>query len=249
MLSNTSVHTSAHISREKSRTGIFITGTDSGVGKTHIGTRLAAHCLSQGLRVQPRKPVESGCVPDHSGNLIPADGLAYYAATGRNIALHSISPFRLKHALSPARASILENMHFTIDNLHQAVLNHTTATDFLLVEGAGGFHSPLAADGLNSDLATQLQLPILIVAQNRLGCINHTLLTLAAIYSKGLTPLAIVLNQTTATHDPSGQYNHDDLCKLCNIPVITNTWHNTPTEIPCCDTLFKLITLATPRQA
>lgn len=174
--------------------GLFLTGTDTNVGKTRIGVALARRLRAQGLIVCPRKPVESGCEDSPQG-LLPRDGVALRDAAGGEEPLDRVCPFTLRAALSPARAAQLEGRELHIAQL-AAACTPSDPQAFLLVEGAGGFYSPLTQDGLNADLAQQLALPVLLVVANRLGCINHALLSAQAIDSRGLMLRALVLNQT-----------------------------------------------------
>lgn len=197
--------------------GLFITGTDTGVGKTFIGAGLARALYGQGLDVQPRKPAESGCLVQ-DGQVMPADGMAYHAAVNASIPLNIITPYRYQTALAPPQAAQREQRHVTLDQLQQAVLEGVGNHSFLLVEGAGGFYSPIAMDGLNADLASGLQLPVLIVAANRLGCINHILLTVEAAQHRNLAVSHIILN--AGDDNTVQQSNLDALTGLVNVPLL-----------------------------
>lgn len=197
--------------------GLFITGTDTGVGKTFIGAGLARALHERGLNVQPRKPAESGC-PTLGGRLCPADGMAYHAAVKASVPLEVITPYRFAAALAPPQAARLEQRSLTLDQLQHAVLEKTGGDTFLLVEGAGGFYSPLANDGLNADLAARLQLPLLLVAANRLGCINHILLSLEAAERRRLVVSHIVLNGVG--DEFVEQHNLVALAGLTGIPLL-----------------------------
>jgi len=159
--------------------GVFITGTDTGVGKTVVACALTRALARAGHTVAVRKPVESGCAR-HAGQLEPADGAALARAAGHRETLDTVTPMRLAHALSPERAAHLEGVQLTLHDLIAAA-RIGDESDFFVVEGAGGFLSPLASDALNADLALALGLPVLVVAEDRLGSINHTLLTVEAI--------------------------------------------------------------------
>lgn len=197
--------------------GVFITGTDTGVGKTVVACSLARALRRAGHAVAARKPVESGC-PRRGAQLYPADGTALTRAAGEREGLDVVTPLRLAHAISPERAARLEGVEVTIDKLAAAVRNGSEG-DFRLVEGAGGFLSPLALDGLNADLAIALGLPVLVVAADRLGCINHTLLTLEAIERRGLQTAGVVINAASADSDRATA-NGDDLRERLEVPVI-----------------------------
>lgn len=178
--------------------GVFITGTDTGVGKTWIGSSLCAFIHQHGIPVEPRKPVESGCKKSASGILQPADACAYFEACNQTIALDKICPYRYEAAIAPDQAALLAGETLSLEMLSNACTKKL-AGQFLLVEGAGGFYSPIAGDGLNADLAEALDLSILLVAADRLGAINHTLLTAEAIQKRGLNLAAVVLNQIEMT--------------------------------------------------
>lgn len=197
--------------------GVFVTGTDTGVGKTGVGTRLVRALTAGGRRVRVRKPVESGCT-EEAGVLLPADAQALQAAAGAVEPLAAVCRYRLRAAVSPERAARLEGLEFTIAELAAACLEGVEAGDFLHVEGAGGLYSPLAADGLNVDLATQLGLPVLLVVGDRLGAINHALLSLEALERRGLRLGALVVNAFAPPTDPAMD-NAVDLRALTGLPV------------------------------
>jgi dethiobiotin synthetase len=196
--------------------GVFISGTDTGVGKTYVGTHIA-HTLTQyAIKVIPRKPVESGCIRQNN-QLIPQDALTLKNAANYSGSLTQVCPYPFEPAISPARAAQLTNKQLHIADLKNACLNGVTENDFLLVEGAGGFYSPLCADGLNADLAQALGLPVLLVVEDRVGCINHVLLTLEAAHRRDVSVTAIVLNRKTATTIEMD--NASELTKLTSCEV------------------------------
>jgi dethiobiotin synthetase len=196
--------------------GIFITGTSTGVGKTHIGVLLAKALLEKNILVVPRKPVESGCdlIDDE---LIPADAQALMSAAGYDGDLLEVCPYRFQPPVSPARAARLANRTLTTAELVNAC-RHGGNSGFTLVEGAGGFYSPLAQDGLNADLAAALQFPLLLVAENSLGVLNQVLLNVEAIKMRGLELIGVVLNNLNNNQD--GQMdNATDLRERLNCAV------------------------------
>lgn len=197
--------------------GVFVTGTDTGVGKTVVGCALAKALTGHGERVAVRKPVESGCEPS-GDELHPADGDALRHAAGEREPLDVVTPLRLRHALSPERAARLEDMDLELYDLIAAARTGEPG-DFYLVEGAGGFLSPLAQGALNADLAMALGLPVLLVVADRLGCINHALLTVEAIEHRGLNIAAIVVNAVTTDAD-GDMNNHADLESRLPYPVL-----------------------------
>ncbi len=208
--------------------GCFITGTDTGVGKTLVGTALTRMLSVAGADVQPRKPVETGCRREN-GELVPNDGLAYYHAATRAVTLSIITPYRFEPAVSAERAARLSNTPLDLQLVATAARWGTKTTSFLLVEGAGGFYSPLCSNGSCADLARELRLPVLLVAADRLGCLNHIMLTLAAIKQHKLTPLAIVLNQTQPV--PQELDNAADLLPLTSCPIFRIGHNPTPQQL------------------
>jgi dethiobiotin synthetase len=197
--------------------GVFITGTDTGVGKTYIGSQIAALLNDRKIPVVPRKPIESGCkLIDRE--LQADDANKYFEAVQKKIPLAEICPFRFEPAISPQRAARLANKPITTNEVHRACLKNVSENDFLVVEGAGGFYSPLCEDGLNADLAKMLQLPVLLIANDQLGCINHVLLTAEAIRRKDLELCAVILN-----NKDNIQYNEmnnfEDLISYIHVPV------------------------------
>jgi dethiobiotin synthetase len=179
--------------------GVFITGTDTGVGKTRIGVLLAKALYKKNIRVIPRKPVESGC-KTITGALIPADALALKQAARYEGKLREVCPYRFAQPVSPVRAAHLSNTQLTTEQLVNAC-RHDDDEGFTLVEGAGGLYSPLSEDGLNADLASALKLPVLLVAEDRLGVLNHVLLNIEALDMYDLDLAGIVLNNLDNNRD------------------------------------------------
>lgn len=203
-----------------SKKGLFITGTDTDVGKTYIGAQIIRQLQTKVARIKTRKPIESGCELLHDGSLYPADGAALQQANLNTETLEIITPYRFEPAIAPDRAAKLAGITLNNKDLIQACTQNVNESDFLIVEGAGGFYSPLSSDGLNVDLATALELPIVLVVKDQLGCINHTLLTLAAIQQAALNCLFIVLNKSTEQLQQT--YNHAEEIQLrSNLPVFT----------------------------
>ena len=221
--------------------GIFVTGTDTGVGKTVVGAMLVRALVTQGVTVRPRKPVETGCAVDGDGNLLPADALALWAAAGEQEPLDAVCPFRFSAAFSPRRAAALAEMYLGVADLEESCRAGRGAEDFLLVEGAGGLLSPLATDGLNADLVLRLGLPLLIVVPDRLGSINHALLTLEAARARGLAVAAIVLNRGIA--DNGEMDNTRELASLSGMAVIEFPHEASPLAMDVAVQLAELMLL------
>lgn len=191
--------------------GLFITGTDTGVGKTRVGTLLIRELVGRDLRICARKPVESGCMR-HGNALVPADALALRAAAGNREALDRVCAFPLEAPVSPTRAAALAGQSLSLEQLIAVCRQDVGAEDFLVVEGAGGFLSPLTRDALNADLARRLGLPVLLVTADRLGAVHQVLVAAEAIARRGLILAAVVLNQV----DPALDARLDNAAELAH---------------------------------
>ncbi len=207
--------------------GIFVTGTDTNVGKTWVGQHLISALCKHGLDVIPRKPIESGWDKNNEEN---SDAWILANAANKLDSLDEICPNRFSQPISPVRAAMLEERTLSIATIkEQCTPPHFYMIDssnennsFLYVEGAGGFYSPLCADGLNADLANALALPIILVAENRLGCINQVLLSVEAIKQRGLNLKAIVLNDVVKQNQENKDMdNQADLRGLLDYPIVS----------------------------
>ncbi len=187
--------------------GIFMTGTDTDVGKTWVGCQIIKALRQQGYNITPRKPVESGWNDD----VTQTDAWKLANAANKQHQLNVTCPNRFKTAVSPSRAAQLEGQKISLAALKQQCLNKVDSEQILYVEGAGGFYSPLCQDGLNADLCVALDLPVILVAEDKLGCINHVLLSVEAIKKRGLLLSCIVLNQRQITEVETQQNNAQDL--------------------------------------
>ena len=175
--------------------GYFVTGTDTGVGKTTVSCALLAAARARGLAVDAIKPVETGCIADDEGRLTAADAVALAHAAGDTTRPRAIEMYRAP--LAPSVAAELEGRSVDVDRLQSGVrLVRSRKLDFLLVEGAGGLLVPLTFDLDMADLAARLGLPLLVVARAGLGTINHTLLTLEAAARRSLEVAGVILTST-----------------------------------------------------
>lgn len=199
--------------------GVFVTGTDTGVGKTFIACHLLQVWRQAGWVVAPRKPVESGCLT-RDGRLIPADARALAQAAGWNADTDwtAVTHFCLAEPLAPDLAARRQGRPLVLQELITAA-DHPPGTR-RLTEGAGGFYSPLCEDGLNADLAVALGDPVLLVAEDRLGTLNVCLLTLEALERRGLRLAGIVLNRRRQDVHP-GLDNANTLAQYTSAPIIS----------------------------
>lgn len=205
------------------RRGLFVTATDTGVGKTWISCRLIP-ALRKHVPLQVRKPVESGCIPCEDRGLVAADAEMLHAAAGNTETAKQVCRYRFEDKTSPARAAALAAATLRITDLTAAACA-TSAEAFLLVEGSGGFYSPIAQDGLNADLAQQLQLPLLLVCPDRLGCLSSALLAVEAAQRRGMKILAVAMNQLSAAAKAATeqlrQNNASELASHTTVPVFS----------------------------
>ena len=205
--------------------GLFITGTDTGVGKTYITALLARAFVAAGYRVGVYKPVASGC-EETAGERISEDAAALWEAAGRPLTLESVCPQRFLAPLAPHRAAQAEGRRVDGPLLRSGIECWRDAADFVLVEGAGGLLSPLSDEDYNADLAFDLGYPLLVVTANVLGTINQTLQTLvtAATFRGGLEVAGIVLNEIRprSDEDPSRESNCEELEMRASAPLLAH---------------------------
>jgi len=171
--------------------GVFVTGSNTGVGKTTVAIEVVRH-ISKTRAVKVRKPVETNCEISEQ-NFIPKDAIALSAACQLQEPLNKVCPYCFEAEASAEIASADSGEKLTLKEL---VLACKCDVDkgFLLVEGAGGLYSPIAEAALNVDLAIELQLPLLIVVLDELGAISQALLTLEAAKNNNLIVACVILN-------------------------------------------------------
>jgi len=199
--------------------GFFITGTDTGVGKTLVAGAAAAAFARQGKRVGVMKPCETGC-PTHNGRRAAADALFLKTMARSDAPIEQICPYRLRDPLAPWVAAQREDIAIDIARIVSLYEAMRSRCDVMLVEGAGGWMVPLTETVMNLDLALLTGLPLLVVARLTLGTINHTLLTEQQAIRSGASIAGVLVNQTTPETDCSAETNPGVLRALCESPVI-----------------------------
>ena len=169
--------------------GVFVTGTDTGVGKSVAAAALVHALVRSGLRVAPMKPIAAGAT-QRDGHWVNDDTRLLLEAAGMGPErADDVTPVLLREPMAPHIAAALEGRALSLEGIAAARARLESHADFLVVEGVGGFMVPLA-EGLDTvDLARALALPVVLVVGLRLGCLNHALLTAHAIRVAGL-PLA-----------------------------------------------------------
>ncbi|MCH8055300.1 MAG: dethiobiotin synthase [Deltaproteobacteria bacterium] len=199
--------------------GIFITGTDTGVGKTLIACGLAALFRNFGYKVGVMKPAETGCA-DKDGKPFPQDAFYLKEASGCEEPLERICPYRLPEPLAPSMAAERAGVKINISYLQTLYDEISEKHDITLVEGAGGLLVPLLPHYTYADLAGLLKLPLLVVAANRLGAINHLLLTLEHASCRGLPVLGYILNRLESAPSLATETNAEALLSLTAAPCL-----------------------------
>ena len=200
--------------------GIFITGTDTGVGKTFVAVGLINALKEKGFNVCPMKPVETGC-RTKKGKLIPEDTMSLIKASGIKEAIDVINPYRFKHPLAPSVAAELERKSIKKEKIFSAYNYLSKKYDITIVEGAGGIMAPLYKKYLFLDFIKDLKLPVIIISRPGLGTINHTLLTISAAKGRGVNILGVVINYAAKTKTGIAEKTNPEIIKrLGGVPVI-----------------------------
>lgn len=172
--------------------GIFITGTDTGVGKTIFSAALARLLKDKGVKVGVMKPVTTGC-SEREGSLVSADAELLAWGAGLQVS-PEIAPYLLREPIAPSAAAEMEHIKIEFSRIVAAYHRLSEKHDFVIVEGAGGLMVPLAGGLLVADLIKLLALPLLVVARPDLGTVNHTILTCFAARELGLDIRGSVIN-------------------------------------------------------
>ncbi len=189
----------------------FITGTDTGVGKTYIACKLIQQYVAQGYKVVGMKPVAAGCelVNDEWVN---DDVLKLEAASNVKAPRKLTNPYSFKEAIAPHIAAEEAGVEIKIAVIQKAFSALSELVDIVIVEGAGGFLVPLNDAESMADLVTALDIPVILVVGMKLGCINHTLLTLEAIKTRQLSLYGWVANQ----NEPNMQFYNKNMKTIVN---------------------------------
>lgn len=199
--------------------GFFVTGTDTGVGKTVVTAALAAALREAGVEVGVMKPVETG-VPPETHPEDGSDAQALARAAGVSDPPELVGPVRLREPLAPLVAARLEGREVSLAAILEAYRALRARHAFMLVEGAGGIAVPVAPGLLMSDLARAMELPLLIVARASLGTINHTVLTVQFARAAGLEVAGVVINGVSADPDLAEQTSPAVIAEMTGVPVL-----------------------------
>ncbi len=203
--------------------GLFITGTDTEVGKTYVASAIIKSLIGNGHRVGVYKPIATDCVSD-GRQLVSEDAVALWEAAGRPLSLDAVCPQRFQAPLAPHMAARNEGREVDTQLLRDGVAVWADECDILIVEGSGGLMSPISDDEYFADLAYDLGYPVLIVAPNMIGVINQSLQALitAACFRDGLNVAGVILNDARRFDgDVSMESNRTQIDSRSVAPVIS----------------------------
>ena len=201
---------------------LFITGTDTGVGKTHIAARVLHLLRASGARCAGMKPI---CCGDRR------DAERLLAAGSDGLTIDDVNPVWLKTPAAPIVGSLMEKASIDVEKILASFQTLQERVEHVIVEGTGGWLVPIRPDYFVSDLAAAMKLPVLVVAQNRLGCLNHAALTVRSVAAYELRCIGLVLNSTEMASDIAGLTNADILKQILNVPLLAGLGENL-TELP-----------------
>jgi dethiobiotin synthetase len=201
---------------------LFITGTDTGVGKTYTSIQLLRLLRKAGTSCAGMKPI---CCGDRR------DADLLLAASSDGLTIDEINPVWLKTPAAPMVGSLTEEVDIDVEHILAAFHALKNRVGQVLVEGVGGWMVPIRADYFVSDLAAEMNLPVLVVAQNRLGCLNHAALTVRSVTEHRLRCVGLVLNQVEASSNIAVATNAEILDKILSIPLFAGL-HADLMELP-----------------
>lgn len=214
--------------------GYFITGTDTGIGKTAVTAGLAANLKRKGINVGIMKPVQTGSPKDNNA-LISLDALFAMAVAGIKDEMELVSPYRLEPPLAPRIAAEITGVTIDLEKINQAYQELCERHDFMLVEGAGGIMVPVVERFLMADLIKMFNLPILIVARPGLGTVNHTLLTVEYARSKGIHVAGIIINGLKESEAGLAERTNPQLvAELSGVPILGVIPHDAGVDVDNC---------------
>ena len=195
---------------------VFVTGTDTGIGKTHVALLLMQQAKARGLRVAGFKPVASGC--EWNGERWQnSDALALLQASSIPLDYSLVNPYAFEPAIAPHIAASQQSVSIDFTHLKHCYDTLRAQVDMVVVEGAGGCLVPLDDSRHLLDLAAYLKLPVHLVIGLRLGCINHALLSVLAIRSLGVDLESLIFNQISPEPMPYAKENIDTILRFTGI--------------------------------
>ncbi|MHB9037693.1 MAG: dethiobiotin synthase [Armatimonadota bacterium] len=205
---------------------VLIVGTDTGVGKTIVCKLLAAYLRGRGLSVITQKWVQTGCEL--------SDDIALHDNTHSANDLDDLRvPYSLKYPASPHLAAAIEGVKIDVAKIEAAHNELARRFDMVIVEGSGGALVPITESELLADVAVRLDIPVVIVVNNKLGCINHTLLTVEALRSRDLRIIGLIFNRIESEGDEAILLDNIRITGLiCGVAVLGELPHMTEPQYP-----------------
>jgi dethiobiotin synthetase len=192
---------------------LFLTGTDTAVGKTYTAVQLLRAGRAAGLRCAGMKPI---CCGDRD------DAQQLLAASSEGLTIDELNPIWLQTPAAPFSASLIEQVAIDEQRLVEQQRALEERYDSIVVEGVGGWLVPIRRDFFVADLAAMMKLPVLVVAINRLGCLNHTILTVRSVIAHGLVCAGVVLNTPEGVSDIASTTNADILRQVLDVPIVSS---------------------------
>lgn len=174
---------------------IFMTGTDTGSGKTTVSCALARALISKGIRVGVSKPVETGCEVSASGDKLPLDALLLTEAANVSATISQVCPYQLLLPAAPSVAASHERVEISVEQIFETIAQMSAESDVVIIEGAGGLLVPIARGITFADLARQGAWNTVVVVGSKLGALNHACLTFEALRNREIPILGYVLNE------------------------------------------------------
>lgn len=216
--------------------GLFVTGTDTGVGKTLITAGLTALYRKNNIDCVALKPVETGCAIK-DGELFPEDGNFLWRASQNALNMDDVAPFRFSLPAAPYRAAALQNSRLRIMDVLEHVRAVQESHDLVIVEGAGGLFVPIEEKGTFIDLLEKLGFPVVLVARARLGTINHTLLSVESLEKRNIKIFSVILSKGEIKEGPEEKYTAEDLKRMTDnkrileFPYLSEDQRSDPLQI------------------
>jgi dethiobiotin synthetase len=204
--------------------GFFVTGTDTGVGKTEVAACLAKYFSEKGLKVEVMKPVATGI------KKICHDARILKTAAGSNASLNRINPVSLRSPLAPLMASEIENKDINLNIVWKRFKELSSSGDMIIVEGIGGLMVPVKKERRRvffvRDMIAKMKLPVILVARPDLGTINHTLMTIDMLKAKGLKISGVIFNHARRVKKgPAVKTNPLLIEKLSGVKVLGTVYY------------------------
>jgi len=199
--------------------GVFITGTDTGVGKTVVGAVIGRLAANAGLKTGVMKPVTSGCII-RDGVRVSEDAELLAYGAGLETPPPEATPYLFTAPVAPSVAAEKEGCRIDLEMIAAVYATLAAANDFMVVEGAGGLMVPLAGGLLVADLVRRLDLPVIVVARPGLGTVNHTLLTCFAARQMGLAVTGVIISGFPDQPDEAEEYAPHLIGSLSGAPLL-----------------------------